>query len=72
MGWDDKTVFHNPDSGETFVHHERDDGKRDLKFGQTDSSLPGHAVIEQSGNLSFLRETDGRVVADDRLDTPGS
>ena len=63
----DKVVFHNPGSGETFVHRDRDDGKRDLKFGETGSSLPGHAVLGESGNVHFLRESDGRVIADDSL-----
>ena len=67
MGEQDNTVFHNPDSGETFVHRERDDGKHDLKFGQTGSSLPGHAVFQEGGSLSYLRETDGHVVADDSI-----
>jgi hypothetical protein len=62
-----KTVFHNPDTGETFVHRDRDDGKRDLKFGETGSSLLGHAVFGKDNTLDFLRETDGRVVADDRI-----
>ena len=62
----DKTVFHNLDSGESFVHRDRPDGKRDLKFGPTGSSLPGHAVLGQDGNVSFLRESDGRTVANDK------
>lgn len=61
----DKTVFHNPLSGETFVHREREDGTRDLNFGPTGSELEGHAVLGKDGNLRYLRESDGRVVADD-------
>lgn len=60
-------LFHNPSSGETFLHRDRDDGKRDLKFGKTGSSLPGHAVISQSGNVDYLRDSSGHVVADDNL-----
>ena len=63
----DKVVFHNPYSGETFVHRDRADGMRDLKFGETGSSLPGHAVLDQNGIPSFIRDTDGRVIANDSL-----
>ena len=66
----DKTVFHNPETNETFVHREREDGTRDLHFGQTGSELEGHAVIDPNGNPRYLRETDGHVIADDRW--PGS
>ena len=58
-------VFHNPISGETFVHRLRADGKRDLKYGKTGSSLPGHAVLFESGNVSYLRDVNGHVIADD-------
>lgn len=62
----DKTVFHNPSSGETFVHRDRDDGMRDLKFGETGTQLSGHVVLNQDGGMVYLRETDNHVVADDR------
>lgn len=61
----DKTVFHNPNSDEIFVHRDRADGKRDLKFGDTGTNLEGHAVLGQNGNPSFIRDTDGRIIADD-------
>ncbi len=60
-----KTVFHNPLSGETLVTFERADGTRDLKFGDTGSSLPGHAVLRENGTPAYIRDTDGRVIADD-------
>jgi len=63
----DKTVFHNPLSGETFVHRDRADGMRDLKFGETRTHLEGHTVLDQSGIPSFIRDIDGRIIADDRL-----
>ena len=61
------TKFHNPISGETFVHTIRPDGKRDLKFGKTGSSLPGHAVFQPGGNPSYIRDTNGHVIADDLI-----
>lgn len=60
-------LWQNPFSGETFLHRDRSDGKRDLKFGQTGSSLPGHAVFLPNGNLSYLRDTNGHVIGDDKL-----
>jgi len=63
----EKIVFHNPSSGETLVHRNRADGMRDLKFGETGTCLPGHAVLNQNGTPAFIRDTDGRVIADDRL-----
>ena len=63
----DKTVFHNPVSGETFVRWERADGTRDLKFGETGSLLPGHAVLRENGIPAYIRDTDGRVIADDKI-----
>jgi hypothetical protein len=63
----DKVVFHNFLSGETLVHRDRADGKRDLKFGETGTNLEGHAVLDQSGMPSFIRDTDGRIIANDRL-----
>lgn len=62
----DKIVFHNPLSGETLVHRDRKDGMRDLKYGETGSSLPGHSVLNQNGNPAYIRDTDGRVIADDK------
>lgn len=59
--------FHNPISGETFVHTTRLDGKRDLKFGKTGSSLPGHIVLQPGGVPSYIRDTNGHVVADDLI-----
>jgi len=62
----DKTVFRNSLSGETLVHRDRNDGMRDLKFGETGTSLPGHVVLRQDGTPAFIRDVDGRVIADDK------
>ena len=64
---DDKVKFHNADTGETLVHWVRPDGVRDLKFGETNTRLVGHAVLDPNGTPRYLRDTDGRVIADDRL-----
>lgn len=63
----DKTTFHNPDSSETFVAWERQDGTHELKFGETDSSLAGHAVLDSGGNPRFLRDENGVITCDDKL-----
>ena len=57
----------NPNTGETFVHRERE-GRRELLFGiyGNQGGNHGHAVWNND-RLAFLRERDGRVVADDRL-----
>ena len=57
----------NRNTGETFVHRERED-RRELLFGIHGhrGGSHGHAVWNND-RLSFLRERDGRVVADDRL-----
>lgn len=52
--------------GEFFTHTERSDGTRDLYFGKIGDKDHGHAVIEKNGNVRYLRESDGRTVADDR------
>lgn len=62
----EKVVFHNPISGETLVHRDKADGKRDLKYGETGSWLPGHTVLNQNGIPSYIRDTDGRVIANDK------
>lgn len=54
-------------SGEFFRHWERADGTRELLFGPLGKKEHGHAVIDQFGRVKFLRETDGRIIADDRL-----
>ena len=51
--------------GEFFRHVERADGTRDLYFGELGGSTYGHAVIDSGGNVKFVRESDGHVVADD-------
>ena len=51
---------------EFFRHRTRLDGKRDLFFGPEGEKEHGHAVIGPTGGVQFLRETDGRVVCDDR------
>lgn len=64
----EKTTFHNPFSGETLIHQERDDGLRDLKIVRTGVSgdRGGHSVLYPSGIPSYIRDTDGRVIADDK------
>jgi len=61
----DKIVFRNEDSGETLVRQERADGKHDL-FVETGRGRHGHSVLDSNGNPSFIRDTDGRIIADDR------
>ena len=51
---------------EFFKHSERKDGTRDLYYGEVGSEEHGHAVIDKSGNVRFIRESDGRIVADDK------
>ena len=53
--------------GEFFKNKERDDGTRDLFFGQTKGEKHGHAVFYKNGNLRFLRESDGSIIADDSI-----
>lgn len=53
--------------GEFFVQKERVDGTRDLIFGDIGSSDHGHAVLDRNGNPKFIREKDGRIIADERL-----
>ncbi len=53
--------------GEFFKHKERSDGTRDLYYGDIGSSDHGHAVIDKSGNVKFIRESDGRVIANDKI-----
>ncbi len=50
--------------GEFFHHKERPDGTRDLYFGKLGAKDHGHAVIDDNGNVVFLRESDGRTIAD--------
>lgn len=66
MSTNDK-VFHNPISGETLVHKTRADGTRDLLFGPSGAHQHGHAVISPNGNPRYIREVDGYVIADDRM-----
>jgi len=63
MSWG--TEFVNPSSGEKLIHRDRPDGTRDLLIIPPDGSDHGHAVLDPSGNPRYIRETDGRVVADD-------
>lgn len=51
---------------EWFSHRERADGTCDLSFGDRSGEGKGHAVIDKSGNVKYLREKDGRRIADDR------
>ena len=52
-------------NGEFFKHIEREDGTRELLFGETGAENHGHAVLDQHGNVQYLREQDGHVVAND-------
>ena len=53
-------------SGEWFSHRERADGTRDLSYGDRSGGGKGHAIIDPSGNVKFLREKDGRTIANDQ------
>jgi|GEM_PF-5197129 len=50
---------------EFFKHTERSDGTRDLFYGKISDSEHGHAVIDPNGIPKFIRESDGRIIADD-------
>lgn len=54
--------------GEFFAHKTRPDGTRDLYFGPPGEEEHGHAIIDESGRVKYLRETDDRKVADDDAD----
>jgi len=64
--WGEK--FSNPLSGETLIPGIRPDGTRDLKIVQTGVSgdLGGHSVLNPDGTPRFIRDTDGRIIANDR------
>ena len=53
--------------GEWFKHTEKEDGSRSLIWGTEgdNTGAHGHAVIKENGNPSYIRESDGRVVADE-------
>ena len=53
--------------GEFFKHRERPEGTRDLYHGELGGDAHGHAVIDKNGNVKYLRESDGRVIADDKI-----
>ena len=53
--------------GEFFKHSERPDGTRDLYHGDIGGGTHGHAVIDKNGNVKYVRESDGRVIADDKI-----
>ncbi len=59
-------TFNNPISGETLIHRERKDGKRDLKTVET--GLPGdrggHSVLDENGVPVYIRDTNGNVIVD--------
>lgn len=52
---------------EFFKHKERTDGARDLYHGDLGGAAHGHAVIDKNGNVKYLRESDGHVIADDKI-----
>jgi len=59
-------VFHNSSSGETLIHRDRSDGKSDLKTVRTGvpGDRGGHAVFDSSRRPVFIRDNDGRIIAD--------
>jgi len=62
----DNIKFTNPNSGETLIHKERADGKKDLFIIQPGTERKGHLVLN-NGNVNYLRKPGGHVVADDSL-----
>lgn len=62
------TKFTNPISGETLIHRDLPNGKRDLiieKPGATGLNH-FHAVLEKNGKVSYLRDYYRRLIADDK------
>ena len=53
--------------GEFFKHKERSDGTRELYYGDIGAGNHGHAVIDKSGNVKFLRESNGHIIANDKI-----
>ena len=64
--------FFNPISGEMLIHRERDDGTRDLIIENPSVGATGcdhfHAVLEKNGNVEYLREMFGNLIADKKRD----
>jgi len=64
------TKFFNPESNETLKHRTRADGTRDLFVWKGDTTRPSkdhqHNVISSDGSISYVRDFNGRVIADDR------
>ena len=49
---------------EWLKHSNRPNGDRSLVFGDRDPEADhGHAVIDKNGNLKYLRDKDGTVIA---------
>lgn len=57
--------FESP-SGEVLIHKERPNGIKELLIKGCNKD--GHAVMYENGNLIYLREPDGRVIADDKYE----
>jgi len=53
-------------NSEFFSHKERKDGTKDLYFGKLGDKEHGHAIIDKDGKVNYLRESDGRIIADDK------
>ena len=51
---------HSNTDNEFFHHKERKDGTRDLFYGPKGKDKHNHAVIDENGNVKFLRE-DGQI-----------
>lgn len=54
-------------SSEFFVHEEKLDGSRNLYFGKMHDKIHGHAILDANGNVRYVRESDGRIIADDNM-----
>jgi hypothetical protein len=54
-------------AGESFYSHTtKANGDRSLVYGEKGAPTHNHAVIDENGNIKYLRE-DGKVIADDSL-----
>ncbi len=54
--------------GEFFRHLEKPNGDRHLIFGKPGDLDHGHVVLDPYGRPKYIRETDGRIVCNDRYD----
>lgn len=54
-----------PEGYPVFEAELREDGKTSNIFGVPGARQHGHAVVNESGELSYLRDVDGDVLYDD-------